>query len=113
MNYVPKPQDIIWINFQPSKGEEIYGRHPAVVISIPGYSIITGLVAVSPITHAKHNRLKQFFIPINAGKINGYINALQFYTFSIKWRNVEPTGLIIPDQTFYQVIKTHTEIIDY
>lgn len=49
---IPDQQDIIWINFQPSKGQEIRGRHPAVVLSHADYTIQTGLVAVSPITHA-------------------------------------------------------------
>lgn len=51
-NYIPEKQDIIWIDFKPSKNEEIRGRHPAVVLSSAIYSEITGLTVVSPIMHA-------------------------------------------------------------
>ena len=54
--YLPQKQDLIWIDFEPSLGEEIKGRHPAIVMSSANYSKVTGLVMVMPITHAKNNR---------------------------------------------------------
>ncbi|WP_322972982.1 type II toxin-antitoxin system PemK/MazF family toxin [Limosilactobacillus pontis] len=62
--YIPDRQDLIWINFKPSVGQEIRGRHPAIVISSANYSRLTGLVMVMPITHAANNRLKSLFIPL-------------------------------------------------
>ncbi|MCF6159762.1 MAG: type II toxin-antitoxin system PemK/MazF family toxin [Furfurilactobacillus sp.] len=95
-NYVPDRQDIIWINFSPSQGEEITKRRPAVVISSKGYTSITGLTLVVPITHGVDNRLKDFFIPIqtNVG-IDGFINPLQLHTFSVKKRRAEFSGEIV------------------
>ena len=76
--YLPQKQDLIWIDFEPSLGEEIKGRHPAIVMSSANYSKLTGLVMVMPITHAKNNRLREFFIPLHTKEIEGYINPLQF-----------------------------------
>ncbi len=44
-----------------------------------GYSQITGLVVIAPITHATNNRLKDFFVPVVSDKVDGYINPLQFF----------------------------------
>jgi mRNA interferase MazF len=111
-NYVPERQDVVWVDFQPSKLNEIRGRHPAVVLSNSGYSRLTGLVAVSPITHAVNNKLQELFIPIKTNfDIEGYINPLQFHTFSIKGRNVQFAGGLIDDATFAEVAIRHEQIV--
>lgn len=109
--YVPEQQDIIWIDFMPSKGQEIRGRHPALVLSLSNYSLQTGLVMVMPITHAKHNRLKRFFVPVHTDKIEGYVNPLQTFTFSIKSRHVEFTGEILPTADWAKALTIHQQII--
>lgn len=48
--YIPKQRDIVWIDFDPSKGKEIKKRRPALVISTNGYNRATGFCIVSPIT---------------------------------------------------------------
>ncbi|GAA3637410.1 type II toxin-antitoxin system PemK/MazF family toxin [Lactobacillus hamsteri] len=112
-NYIPDRQDIIWINFLPSVGEEIRGRHPAVVLSTKIYSELTGLVLVAPITHAANNRLKDFFIPIKSSKnIEGFINPLQIFTFSFKKRKTEYSGEILTDSTYAMVHKRIKQLID-
>lgn len=111
-NYLPQQQDIVWIDFMPSKGNELTGRHPAVVLSSSGYTEITGLVAVSPITHAENNRLKEFFIPITCNTIDGYINPLQFFTYSITKRHLQFTGEILGDLAFSQIIETHRQLLN-
>lgn len=109
--YVPDRQDIIWINFQPSKGQELRGRHPALVISIKEYSLLTGLVMVMPITHARNNRLQEMFIPLHGEKIEGFINPLQTFTFSIKERNVEYSHEIASTQDWAKAMIVHNQII--
>lgn len=74
-HYIPDRQDLIWINFKPSVGQEIRGRHPAMVISSANYSRLTGLVMVMPITHAVNNRLKSFF-SLACTKIGGVHQSL-------------------------------------
>lgn len=112
-NYTPRRQDVIWINFKPSTGQEIKGRHPAVVISTSVYSKLTGLVLVAPITHASNNRLRDFFLPITHLKtIEGYINPLQFYTFSYVNRHAKFSGEVLDDGTFALLQRRVKEIVD-
>jgi mRNA interferase MazF len=113
-SYVPERQDIIWINFLPTVGEELRGRHPAVVLSTKIYSELTGLVLVTPITHGANDRLKDFFIPLNSsagGKTEGFINPLQLFTFSVKGRKAEFTGEILTDSTFALVQKKVRQLV--
>lgn len=109
--YIPSRQALIWINFKPSTGEEIRGRHPALVLSSKEYSLITGLVIVVPITHARNNRLKDFFIPLHAKKLEGYINPLQIFSFSIRKRHVEFADEVADTQDWAQTIQTQKEIL--
>ncbi|TSO25372.1 type II toxin-antitoxin system PemK/MazF family toxin [Lactobacillus sp. LL6] len=112
-DYIPNKQDIVWIDFKPSIGQEIRGRHPAVVLSTSIYSELTGLVLVTPITHGTNNRLKDFFIPLtNLTSVEGYINPLQFYTFSYINRHIQFSGEILDDSTFALVQRRVREIVD-
>ena len=106
-------QEIVWADFQPSTENELRGRHPAVVLSTKGYSLITGLVAVSPITHATNNHFKSLFVPIEQNsKITGFVNPLQFHTFRIKGRHIESAGSHLDDHTFAQVIRIHRQLLN-
>lgn len=89
-SYTPCKGDIVTINFNPSAGNEIQKRRPALVISNSRYAQLTGLALVCPITHANNNRLKDsgLFIPINTEKIEGVINPLQFHTFDYQQRQM-------------------------
>lgn len=112
-SYIPSRQDIIWIDFKPSVGQEIKGRHPAVVLSTYIYSELTGLVLVTPITHAANNRLKDFFVPVvGVHAIEGYINPLQFYTFSYTKRHAEFTNEVLDDASFALIQRKVKEIIE-
>ena len=96
--YLPQKQDLIWIDFEPSVGKEIKGRHPAIVMSSANYSKVTGLVMVMPITHAKN--------------IEGYINPLQIFTFSIRKRRAEFAGEIASPQDWARALMIHNEILN-
>jgi len=48
--YVPNAGDLIWTDFDPSRGREQAGRRPALVISHAAFSATTGLAVVCPIT---------------------------------------------------------------
>lgn len=111
--YVPERQDIVWIDFMPSKNEEIRGRHPAVVLSTSVYTRLTGLAVVAPITHASQNRLRDFFISLDNLNltVEGFINPLQFFTFSIKGRHIEFSGDVLPDHIYVEVRKRVIQII--
>ncbi len=49
-NYTPGRGDIIWIDFNPTRGHEQSSRRPALVISPKVYNAKVGLALVCPIT---------------------------------------------------------------
>src|SRR5690554_117601 len=48
--YVPDRNDIIWLDFDPTKGEEIGKYRPALVLSSKQYNKQTGLLICCPIS---------------------------------------------------------------
>jgi mRNA interferase MazF len=48
--YIPSAGDLIWTDFDPTKGREQAGRRPGLVISSAVFSKNTGLAVVCPIT---------------------------------------------------------------
>jgi mRNA interferase MazF len=49
-SYVPDTGDLIWTDFDPTKGREQAGRRPALVVSPSAFTKNTGLAIVCPIT---------------------------------------------------------------
>ncbi len=45
-----KQGDIVWADFSPSVGQEMKGKHPAVVVSSNSYNEKTNYLMVCPIT---------------------------------------------------------------
>src|SRR6202049_2080297 len=48
--YTPGSGDLIWTDFDPTKGREQAGRRPALVVSSAAFTENTGLAVVCPIT---------------------------------------------------------------
>lgn len=82
-----------------------------MVLSYSTYSMMTGLVMVMPITHAYHNCLKDFFIPIKTKTIEGYINPLQIFTFDCRDRHMGLTGQVVPADKWAEALEIHRQII--
>ncbi|GEQ33362.1 type II toxin-antitoxin system PemK/MazF family toxin [Marinilactibacillus psychrotolerans] len=77
----PKQGDIVWINFDPSKGKEIKKKRPALILSTDEYNKATGMIVVCPITSTERAE----FIEIDEiQKVSGFINPLQIKTFDYK-----------------------------
>ena len=49
--YVPGDGDLIWTDFDPTKGREQAGRRPALVVSSAAFTENTGLAIVCPSRH--------------------------------------------------------------
>ena len=49
-SYVPASGDLIWTDFDPTRGREQAGRRPALVVSSEIFAANTGLAVVCPIT---------------------------------------------------------------
>ena len=50
MTYIPQREDIIWLDFEPTKGKEIGKYRPAFVLSSREYNLQTGLLICCPIS---------------------------------------------------------------
>lgn len=50
MPYCPDAGDLIWTDFDPTRGREQAGRRPALVVSPAAFTENTGLAVVCPIT---------------------------------------------------------------
>lgn len=48
--YVPDRNEIIWLDFEPTKGKEIGKYRPALVLSSKAYNQQTGLIICCPIS---------------------------------------------------------------
>lgn len=88
---------IIYVDFEPSKGNEINKRRPAVVISRDEYSSSSNLMMVCPVTSTDKKR--PYFVEINHEKLKSgsKVNAKQIYTmdYTIRGgREVEVIGKV-------------------
>ena len=50
MLYIPEQGDLIWLDFDPSSGNEIMKRRPAFVISKKAFNEHTRMAIVAPVT---------------------------------------------------------------
>lgn len=104
MDYVPKQKDIVWIDFDPSKGREIRKRRPAVVLSSNEYINATHFVIVSPITSTIRD-LPTYITLNDQYKIHGQVNCQQIYSYDITNkanRNIEFVEKM-KDEDFYRI----------
>jgi len=53
--YIPERGDIVWLDFEPTKGKEIGKHRPALVYSSKGYNKATSLMICSPISTGIRN----------------------------------------------------------
>jgi mRNA interferase MazF len=49
-HYIPQRNDIIWLDFEPTRGKEIGKYRPALVLSSIDYNRATGLLICCPIS---------------------------------------------------------------
>ncbi|WP_048001072.1 type II toxin-antitoxin system PemK/MazF family toxin [Lactiplantibacillus herbarum] len=115
LDYTPEIQDLIWLDFDPATGHEIKKRRPALVLSSSGYSHVSKLAVVTPITHANRNAQMQtgFMIPLSSTlPVDGYINPLQFYTLDFRQRKATYITTL-DDSTFILVRQRIQEILNF
>jgi mRNA interferase MazF len=78
--YIPDAGDLIWTDFDPTKGREQAGRRPGLVVSSSVFSENTGLAVVCPIT----SRVRPFptsvvlpsGLPINGEILTSHIRSI-------------------------------------
>lgn len=62
-SYIPKRNDIIWLDFEPVKGKEIGKYRPALVLSSKDYNQQTGLLICCPISTSVRGQATE--VPVN------------------------------------------------
>lgn len=70
--YIPKQGDIIFINFNPTKGHEQKGQRPAIVVSTNIFNTYTNMAMVCPIT-SNIKRFPTHYILEDTKKISGVV----------------------------------------
>lgn len=98
--------DILWLDFSPSVGSEMRGRHPALVVSSDLYNQKTSYIIVCPIT--SHGNNFPGYVPLNNYKIRGRVNANQVHSFSLKRVKSEVVDKIRPED--FLIVK---QVLDY
>ncbi|AZS26249.1 type II toxin-antitoxin system PemK/MazF family toxin [Vibrio anguillarum] len=61
--FIPKRNDIIWLDFEPTKGKEIGKYRPALVLSSKEYNQQTGLLICCPISTSIRGQVTE--VPVN------------------------------------------------
>lgn len=84
----PKQKDTVWIDFDPSKGQEIRKRRPALVVSKDEFNESLGFCLVCPITSTRRNFATYIEIK-DPQKIRGDVVAHQLRAVDYTTRNIE------------------------
>lgn len=87
IKYIPSRGDVVWIDFDPTKGHEQRGRRPAIVISPEKYNTISKCAIFCPIT----SKIKKYpFEVFFEGKdITGAVLADHVRTMDFTKRKIE------------------------
>lgn len=78
VKYTPCRGDIVWIDFDPTKGHEQSGRRPAIVVSFDAYNGMSGRALFCPITSKIRGHV--FDVVFEGKKVKGAILADQVRT---------------------------------
>ena len=73
--YIPEQGDIVWANFNPTRGKEIQKERPALVISTSQYQKKTGFAIVLPITSTI--RQETVYYTLNGYQTHGQVVTVQ------------------------------------
>ncbi len=85
--YIPDRGDLVWVDFNPTKGHEQEGQRPAFVVSPKIYNEKVGLALLCPITSKIKNY--PFEVVLNGKHIAGAILTDQIRSFDWHARHVK------------------------
>lgn len=84
--YIPMRGDVVWIDFDPTKGHEQSGRRPAIVVSPEKYNSVTKRALFCPITSKVKGYI--FEVLVFVGDTTGAILVDQVRTLDWSKRNL-------------------------
>jgi mRNA interferase MazF len=93
--YVPDAGDLIWTDFDPTRGREQAGRRPALVVSSGDFANNTGLAVVCPITSRVRPFPTSVVLPENL-PIAGEILVSHVRSIDTQARPVRYAGASVP-----------------
>ncbi|MBE9912394.1 type II toxin-antitoxin system PemK/MazF family toxin [Enterococcus mundtii] len=87
-NYIPKKGDIVWIDFDPSTGNEIQKRRPGLVVSRYEFNRKTMFAVICPITSTIKNLPTRYSLPADLDT-NGQVLIYQLKSLDFKKRKLK------------------------
>jgi mRNA interferase MazF len=95
--YVPNAGDLIWTDFDPTKGREQAGRRPALVVSSDAFTRNTGLAVVCPITSRARPLPTSVVLPMGL-PIAGEILTSHIRSIDTLARHIRYAGAAVPTE---------------
>ncbi|MGL5187338.1 type II toxin-antitoxin system PemK/MazF family toxin [Plesiomonas shigelloides] len=87
VQYIPKRNDIVWLDFEPTKGKEIGKYRPALVLSSKEYNQQTGLLICCPISTSIRGQVTE--VPVDNLDKPSVVASSLIQTLSWKDRQVK------------------------
>ena len=87
-NYVPSQGDIVYLDFDPTKGHEQKRQRPAIVVSNKVFNLNTGLALLCPIS----SNIKEFpthYILEDSKKIKGSVFCEHLRSINYNYRRIK------------------------
>jgi len=86
VSYIPGKGDIVSLDFDPSSGQEIMKRRPALVISREQFNEHTGFAIVAPITSTQRGMALE--VELTGTSIQGVVLVHQLRSLDVESRKV-------------------------
>lgn len=107
VDYIPEQKDIVWINFNPTKGHEQKGKRPALVVSASDYNERAGLFLVCPITKKKKGY--PFEVEVNGKEVEGVV--LSDQVCSLDWKERKVSFAQKVKENIFRKVKENTSVL--
>ena len=105
--YVPDMGDLIWVDFDPTKGSEQAGHRPAVVLSSLMYIKKTGMCLCVPCT--SQSKGYPFVVVLSGQERDGVALADQVKSIAWRARGATKKGTVAPEEL--QLIKAKINVL--
>lgn len=90
--YIPDSGDVVWINFNPTRGSEQKGKRPAIVVSPKSYNSASSLALLCPIT--SQTKGYPFEVSVKVKSVSGVVLADQVRNIDWKERKIKYIGRV-------------------
>jgi mRNA interferase MazF len=103
--YIPEQGDIVWVDFNPTRGHEQKGKRPAFVVSRRMYNEKSGLTLLCPITSQEKGY--PFEVRVNNDKITGVVLSDQLRSVDWKERKaafIVKSGMVVVSEVLAKIM---------